>query len=368
MGNKFNRGTAALLIVGTISLSGVTGFAGAYLANNLKTETAAPIAASKTSIETITLSNTKSASGDALSISEIASLNAESVVEITTETISTGSRMRQYVSEGAGSGVIISKDGYIVTNNHVIDGASKITVKTSDGKSYSATLVGKDSKTDLAVVKINGTDLKAVVFGDSSKLVVGELAVAIGNPLGELGGTATEGIISALNRDISIDGETMNLLQTSAAINPGNSGGGLFNEYGELIGIVNAKSSGSGIEGLGFAIPVSTVVDVVEDIIKYGYIKGRVDTGFTVIDISDTQTALMYRIQTKGLYIEKVTDSSSSLQSGDIIVSVDGTAVSNSSEFNQIIDKHKVGDAVTVVVNRGRSNIEVKLTLKQATS
>ncbi|WP_243154785.1 S1C family serine protease [Clostridium thermarum] len=226
-------------------------------------------------------------------------------MEITTETVSTNSRMRQYISEGAGSGVIVSKDGYIVTNNHVIDGASKITVKTTDKKSYTAKLIGKDVKTDLAVLKIEDSDLTTAVYGDSSKLVVGELAVAIGNPLGELGGTVTEGIISALNRDVVIDGQTMNLLQTSAAINPGNSGGGLFNEYGELIGIVNAKSSGSGIEGLGFAIRINTVIDIVDSIIDYGYVQGRIDTGLNLIDILDSQTARRYRVQSTGVYILK---------------------------------------------------------------
>lgn len=389
MGSKITRGTSALLMIGTISLSGVAGFTGTYLANNLKGEAVTPPASyitsnslvstetssstvssatEKTTKDNITLTATNKASGTTLSIREIAELTVDSVVEITTETVSTSSRMRQYVSEGAGSGVIISKDGYIVTNNHVIDGASKITVKTSDKKSYTATLIGKDSKTDLAVLKIDATDLKAATYGDSSKLVVGELAVAIGNPLGELGGTVTEGIISALNRDVTIDGQTMNLLQTSAAINPGNSGGGLFNEYGELIGVVNAKSSGSDIEGLGFAIPVNTVMETIDSIIKYGYVQGRIETGLTLLDILDTQTARRYGVPSLGVYVQEVTDNSSKLKAVDRIVSVDGTQINDSSEFKQIIEKHKVGDTLSITVSRAGSSLQVKLTLKQANS
>lgn len=364
--HKTKKGIVILLVLGVVLLSGLSGFAGAYAANSLKLEAGVKGQSGAVSLDSIQLTSTDKASGEVLSISEIAELAADSVVEISTETVTRSSRMRQYISEGAGSGVVISKDGYIVTNNHVIDGASKITVMTHDQKSYTATLVGKDSKTDLAVLKISATNLQPAVYGDSSKLVVGELAVAIGNPLGQLGGTVTEGIISALNRDINIDGSTMNLLQTSAALNPGNSGGGLFNEYGELVGIVNAKSSGSGIEGIGFAIPINTVTGIVDDILAFGYVQGRIDTGLTLLDISDTQTALMYRVQSKGLYVLQVNDSASKFKSGDRILSVDGTTISNASQFNQMIDKHKVGDTLNVVVSRNKSDLQLELTLKQA--
>ena len=190
--------------------------------------------------QSVVRTSSSSSSDSSLSISDVAAVASNSVVEITTETVMMGTRMGQFVSEGAGSGVIITSDGYILTNNHVIDGASKITVRLKDGTSYNGVVVGLDEKTDLAVIKVDASDLQPAVFGDSSSLTVGETAVAIGNPLGQLGGTVTSGIISALDREISIDGETMTLLQTSAAINPGNSGGGLFNSYGELIGIVNA--------------------------------------------------------------------------------------------------------------------------------
>ena len=177
------------------------------------------------------------------------------MVAITTESVATDSWLRQYVTEGAGSGVIISEDGYIVTNNHVIDGASNIKVTLNDGTQVAAELISTDAQTDLAVIKIDKAGLPPVAFGDSAALNVGDLAVAIGNPLGTLAGSATEGIISGLEREITIDGRTMKLIQTSAAINPGNSGGGLFDQYGNLIGIVVAKSAGSEVEGLGFVIP-----------------------------------------------------------------------------------------------------------------
>lgn len=301
-----------------------------------------------------------------LTIPEIASIALKSVVEITTETVQTGSRMRQYISQGAGSGVIITQDGYIVTNHHVIDGASRITVTTSEGKNYTASLVGTDKRTDLAVIKIDAEGLQPAVFGNSDELVVGELAVAVGNPLGELGGTVTEGIISALNRDIIIDGEKMNLLQTSAAINPGNSGGGLFNSRGQLIGIVNAKSSGLGIEGLGFAIPINTVKEVVEQIMTYGYVRGRVDLGVTLIDVTDIRTALMYRLQNMGVYVLEVTDEDSLFQPGDRIVSIDGVEVESSDQVEEVIQQHKVGDVLDVVIQRGRRLLQLRLVLKEA--
>ena len=394
---------AALLVVVTVLLSGAAGFGGTYFANSLTTspvaaydDTASPSQISvfdmdedqlnaylaaylseyNTSSEnsasskpsTALLSNTADpAMTGILSIPEIALYTANSVVEIYTETVTNGGRMGQFISEGAGSGVIISSDGYIVTNNHVIDGARKITVLLKTGVEYEATLVGRDGKTDLAVLKINATGLHPAVFGNSDKLVVGELAVAIGNPLGQLGGSVTEGIISALSRNIDIDGQTMTLLQTSAAVNPGNSGGGLFNSYGELIGVVNAKSSGSDIEGIGFAIPVNTVKTIAEALIQYGYVPGRIDLGVTLVDIPDSRTAMMYRVSATGVYVSQA-DSGSNLKSGDRIVSIDGKEINNIAEFNTLIDSHKVGDTLSVIVSRNGQNTTVAFTLKQATS
>lgn len=300
-----------------------------------------------------------------LTIPEIVSQTADTVVEITTEQVVTNARMGQYITEGAGSGVIISSDGYIITNNHVIEGSEKIKVTLRNGLEYSATLVGRDSVNDLAVIKISATDLQYAIPGDSDRLVVGELAVAIGNPLGELGGTVTEGIISALNRAIEIDGVSMNLLQTSAAISPGNSGGGLFNQYGQLVGIVNAKSSGSDVEGLGFAIPVNTVKEIADLLINYGYIPGRADLGFSVISVDDAYTARMYRLSQTGVYIYEVTNAES-LKVGDRISSVNGITISNGEAFNEAIKSFEAGETIKLVVYRNGNVLEINHILGQS--
>ena len=203
---------------------------------------------------------------DSLSISQVVELVADTVVEITTTNVVTDRFYGQYVTSGAGSGVIISENGYIITNNHVIDGAQRIYVRLTDGSEFEAKLIGGDAEKDIALIKINATGLKAAVMGSSKSLVVGQEVVAIGNPLGSLGGTVTDGIISALDRTVVVDGHQMTLMQTNAAINPGNSGGGLFNRAGELIGIVNAKQSDTGIEGLGFAIPIDIAWDAAKTI------------------------------------------------------------------------------------------------------
>ncbi len=304
-----------------------------------------------------------------LSVEDVATLVKNSVVEITTEQIVTGSFMQQYVSEGAGSGVIITADGYIVTNNHVINGATNIKVRTADGTEYTAKLVAADSKADLAVLKIDASGLTPAAYGDSSELAVGETVIAVGNPLGELGGTVTSGIISALDREITIDDTTMNLLQTDTAINPGNSGGGMFNTSGQLVGIVNAKSAGAEIEGLGFAIPINSAKSVVEDLISKGYVTGRVNAGFTFVEVSDALTAMRYRVNDLGLYISAVASGSdgdkAGFQSGDYVVSIDGTKVSTAAEANAILDKKQVGDTVSFVIKRNNAEQTITMTLTE---
>ena len=284
--------------------------------------------------------------------------------------ISTSRFMGQYISQGAGSGVVFSADGYIMTNHHVIDGAQTITVTLRNGSSYPASIVGDDSMTDLALLKIDATGLTPAVIGNSDNLKVGQTAIAIGNPLGQLGGTVTSGIVSALDREIEIDGQTMNLLQTSAAINPGNSGGGLFDDDGNLIGIVNAKSSGSDIEGLGFAIPVNTVLDVFTDLREYGYVTGRVSLGVSVLSITNAQTAWMYGVNETGLYITRVENGSDAanagLKSGDKIVSFNGKEIQSETELAAELKNCSVGDTVTMVVRRGGNDHTVSITLSES--
>ena len=315
------------------------------------------------------VSTAASSSSGSMTVAEIAAACADSVVEIVTESVSTNQFLQQYVTEGAGSGVIISEDGYIITNNHVIEDASRITVTTRSGEEYEATLIGTDSQTDVAVIKIEAEGLNAATFGDSDSLVVGQTAVAIGNPLGELGGTVSDGIISALSREITIEDETMTLLQTNAAINPGNSGGGLFDDQGHLIGIVNAKSSGTGIEGIGFAIPINTAKAIAMDLIENGVVTGRIEMGLGLVVVNDYQTAMQYGVSRAGVYVASVTGTAAEaagFQQGDLITAVDGTEVSSVSEIKAILREHNVGDQITVSVIRGNRTGDLTLTLQQA--
>ena len=228
-----------------------------------------------------------------LSVSEVVNIVADTVVEITTSQVTTDIFYNSYVTSGAGSGVLIGENeaenkSYIITNYHVIDGADQIVVRLRNGKEYEAIALCGDADFDIAVLTISVGGLSYATLGSSKNLQVGEEVVAIGNPLGQLGGTVTDGIISALDRNVIIDHHRMTLLQTNAAINPGNSGGGLFNMAGELIGIVNAKQSQTGIEGLGFAIPIDVAWDVAEDMIQYGYVTGKLQLGFEMKDYVST--------------------------------------------------------------------------------
>lgn len=294
--------------------------------------------------------------GTAMSVAQVADMASASVVEITTESVQNDIFMRQYVSEGAGSGVIISEDGYIVTNNHVINGATKIVVRLKDGKEYQGKLIGTDNQTDLAVVKIEATGLSPAIYGDSESLIVGDTAIAIGNPLGELGGTVTNGIISATDRQIQLENQTMTLLQTNAAINPGNSGGGLFNDQGQLIGIVVAKSSGSNVEGLGFAIPVNEVKTVVQSLMDVGYVQGRPVLGITIVNVNSAQMASYYGLSQQGIYVASLTEgtkaASSGLKVGDCIIAVEDKQIATTSDLTSILKTYKVGDKVKITVSR----------------
>ncbi|MDD5927262.1 MAG: trypsin-like peptidase domain-containing protein [Firmicutes bacterium] len=318
---------------------------------------------------TTTNYNLASATGSELSVQEIIARNENSVVAISTESISTDTWLRQYITQGAGSGVIYSKDGYIITNNHVIEGASTIKVTLYDGSSYDATLVASDEQTDLAVIKIDKTDLTPVATGNMGGLSVGDLVVAIGNPLGTLSGTATEGIISALEREITLDGKTMTLIQTSASINPGNSGGGLFDQHGNLIGIVVAKSSGSDVEGLGFAIPCDKVSNVVKSLIENGYVEGRPAAGITIVDLTSAQKAMQYGVSITGVYIQEVTGENAKkagLKAGDLIYYLDDVKITDSAILLKTIQSHQVGDTVEFTVVRDNEMKKIKVQLQDA--
>lgn len=352
------------IIIGCLCLSIAGGFSGTMLAFSLNKLNGG----STVLYESVKGSKSSgSATASNASVKTVANETMSSVVEIKTETVAKNSFFKQAVQSGAGSGVILSKDGYIVTNHHVIDGAEKITVTTKDAKTFEAKLIGSDSATDLAVIKVEATDLLPAVMGSSANLQVGDTAIAIGNPLGELGGTVTSGIISALDREITIDNQTMHLLQTSAAINPGNSGGGLFNDAGELIGVVNAKSSGESIEGLGFAIPIDRARSIIDNLIENGYVKGRASLGVTLTTgssspFSDESDAQVYIYQvTKGKAAEKA-----GLRSGDQILKIDDQKISTIADVTTIINGHAAGDKITILILRENETKSIKVTLGEA--
>lgn len=353
----------ALMLVVCMILSAAIG-AGAYA---LAISSFGGISVDK-SIHTTNYNLAKS-TGSVLSIEEIVAKNENSVVAIETESVSTDSWLRQYVTQGAGSGVIYREDGYIITNNHVIDGANSIKVTLYNGKTYDASLVATDAQTDVAVIKINETGLTPVSMGSMDQVSVGSLAVAIGNPLGTLSGTATDGIISALEREITIDGKAMSLIQTSASINPGNSGGGLFDQYGDLIGLVVAKSSGSDVEGLGFAIPVDKVQSVAESLIKNGYVEGRPAAGIVIQDLTDSSLAMQYGVSLTGVYITDVTGDNAKkagLEKGDMIYYVDDVKITDSAVLLKTIQDHKIGDTVTFTVVRGSEILKCDVQLEDS--
>ncbi|MEE1219982.1 MAG: trypsin-like peptidase domain-containing protein [Ruminococcus sp.] len=360
--------TLAVVAAITIIISGAVGFCGSLLADSVgkkSTTTDGGI-----TINRVESSANTSGSTSAVVTSSIVKKTADSVVEIATESVTTGSFNRQYITEGAGSGVIISEDGYIVTNHHVIDGASNIKVTFRDGTTtYQADLIGSDADNDLALLKIDADNLSAATFGNSSNLSVGDYVVAIGNPLGELGGTVTDGIISALAREVVIEESNMTLLQTNAQINPGNSGGGLFNANGELVGIVNAKQSATEVEGIGFAIPVNNVLDVVNDLKSVGYVTGKIDLGMQFTDISTSESAFFYGISQTGCYVVSVTRDSNAdkagFRAGDIIKKVGDTEVYTSAEVKAAVKEYSVGDTVSITVTRNREEKKLNLVLEE---
>lgn len=288
---------------------------------------------------------------------------------------------QEYTETAAGSGIIISEDGYILTNNHVISGADKITVYVNSGEddaeeqTYEATLVGSSENNDIAVLKIDAEGLNAAAFGDSDQLEVGELAVAIGNPMGKVHGSVTAGIISAVEQELTIDDVTINAIQTDAAINPGNSGGALFDSYGNVIGVVYAKSSSVNIEGIGYAIPVNNIKELVEQMINdpdsvKDQTKGsQIMLGITIQNITEDMSK-QYSMPV-GVYITEVSTMSAAeragLQKGDIIVGFAGEDVKTADELNALKAKQTPGDTVAVKIDRNGKEMTLDLVIPQPT-
>ena len=380
---KFNgkhvaRSAVALVLAAAMGFAG--GFVGAKFGGSGKVviQQVAPSSTADSASGSDSSITAASSSGSSLTTEQVADLVSPSVVVITTEQV-VYSQWSWYgqnqVESGAGSGVIISSDGYILTCAHVVDGASNITVTIND-KDYTATLVGEDTTSDIAVIKIDANGLTPATVGDSDGLKVGQNVMAVGNPLGELGGTVTGGMISALNRSVTIQGSssvnTMSLIQMDASVSPGNSGGGLFNMNGELVGIVNAKSSSSDAEGLGFAIPINDAIKVAQELLENGYVTGRPYLGITYLAVTDAQTASQLGVNAYGVYVVEVVKGGpaekAGLQAGDRIVSVDGTEIASKDDLGTLMQKHAAGDTLSITIARDGQMQTVNVTLGEKTA
>lgn len=309
------------------------------------------------------------APGGSMTVAQVAESCVDSVVMVNTEAVVTGNWNQSYIRSGAGSGVIVGAEGTIITNHHVVDGADTITVTLTDGTTFPAILVASDAIADIAVIRIDPEDtaLTVATVGKTSEVNLGEPVVVIGNPMG-LGSTVTDGIVSALSRAITIDGIPMTLMQTNAEINPGNSGGGLFNTYGRLIGIVNAKASDTDIEGIGFAIPIDYAVEIANQLIDKGYVSGRAVMNVQFLEITDYRSAIMYKVNRYGVYVYSIPESEDTeLQVGDYIVSIDDKNISTVSDIKALLMGHNAGDQVTVEVIRDENRLKLTITLAEDT-
>ena len=377
-GKRVARSAVALVLAAAMGFAG--GFVGAKFGGSGKVviQQVAPSSTADSASGSDSSITAASSSGSSLTTEQVADLVSPSVVVITTEQV-VYSQWSWYgqnqVESGAGSGVIISSDGYILTCAHVVDGASTITVTIGD-KDYTATLVGEDTTSDIAVIKIDADGLTPATVGNSDSLKVGQSVMAVGNPLGELGGTVTGGMISALNRSVTIQGSssvnTMSLIQMDASVSPGNSGGGLFNMNGELVGIVNAKSSSSDAEGLGFAITINDAIKVAQELLENGYVTGRPYLGITYLAVTDAQTASQLGVNAYGVYVVEVVKGGpaekAGLQAGDRIVSVDGTEIASKDDLGTLMQKHAAGDTLSITIAREGQMQTVNVTLGEKTA
>ena len=355
--------------VGVVALGFGSGIGGAVVASRAGL-TGNQVVVQEVQRDTSTdASNTGSTDGTSMTMQQIAAVASPSVVAITTEQMSSSQTWfgGYYVQSGAGSGIIVSQDGYILTCAHVVSGATSVKVQLNGSdQSYDATVVGVDSTSDIAVLKVDATGLTPAVIGDSDKLAVGETTVAVGNPLGTLSNTVTQGIVSALNRQVTVEDNDMTLIQTDTSISPGNSGGGLFNANGELIGVVNAKSSYSEAEGIGFAIPINTAMDIAQQLIENGAV-ARPVLGVSILDVQDSSTAQQYGVSALGVYVADVTKGggaeAAGVQRGDRIIAIDDTAVSSTSTVKSYLADKQVGDTVTLQVERDGKVLTLSVTL-----
>ncbi len=361
---KTGTKVAALVLCCALA-GGAAGYGGAMLARSSRSSTTL-----QQSSRTVSQVSVKKVDGQTLmSAAEVYASTVNSVVSINCSAVSTNIFGQSVESASSGSGFIITQDGYIVTNHHVISGASSVTVTLHDGTEYPATVVGSDSDYDVAVLKVEATGLTAVTLGDSGNVNVGDSVLAIGNPLGELTFSMSQGIVSCCDRAINVDGTPFNMIQVDASINPGNSGGPLMNLYGEVVGIVSAKYSNysnTTVEGLGFAIPINDVQTVITDIMENGQVTDKPALSITAGTMTE-QMAAQYQLSTKkGVFVYSVNKGgagdNAGLQMGDVITKLGDAEITSMEELSAAKKNYKAGDTVTVTFWRGDEEKTTQLT------
>ena len=364
-----NHGTVKIVALALVCAL-VGGFAGAGVSRAAKVNKTS-IQVSKREVAQV---QTLSVDGKTeMTMSEVYAANVNSVVSINVSATSTNNFGQTVETAASGTGFFITEDGYILTNHHVVSGASSVKVTLYSGETYDATVIGSDEDYDIAVLKIDVTGATPVVLGDSSKLAIGESVAAVGNPLGELTFSMSEGIVSCVNRAINVDGTPFNMIQVDCSINPGNSGGPLFNSYGEVIGIVSAKYSSysnTTVEGIGFAIPINDVVSLVKDIMTNGYVTNKAYMGITPGTMNE-QMARQYRYDvTEGVFVYSVEQGSAAdkagLQMGDVITKLNDTDITSYEDLVAAKKSYSAGDTVTLTVYRGGKTMELQLTFDAA--
>ena len=360
-------GRVVALILSCAVISAACGFGGAILAQNSSRTGKTTVQQSNRTAATV---NVKKVDGQTLmSPAEVYASTVNSVVSINCSAVSTNIFGQQTESASSGSGFIYTADGYIVTNQHVVANASSINVTLYNGDTYPATLVGSDSDYDVAVLKIDAKDLPAVTLGNSTDVNVGDTVMAIGNPLGELTFSMSQGIVSCVNRAINVEGTPFNMIQVDASINPGNSGGPLMNLYGEVVGIVSAKYSSyadTTVEGLGFAIPINDVQSIISDIMENGSVTDKAYMAITAGTMTQ-QMAAQYKINaTEGVFVYSVEDGGAGdkagLKLGDVITKLNDTQITSMEDLSAAKKNFKAGDTVTLTVLRDGQEITTQLT------
>jgi len=375
----FLRKAVALLLVVVLVAAGC-GITAGVVNSRWEAQAAdqdARLAAMQKQLDALQAQTTVPAAGGTVDVSadfmvpaQVYARNVDSVVAITTSIIST-TPYGDMEGSSAGSGFILTEDGYIVTNHHVIESASKVFVVTNAGQEYPATVVGSDSTNDLALLKVEATDLPAATLGSSDDLIIGDMVMAIGNPLGDLTSTMTVGYVSGKNREIATDNTIIDMIQTDAAINPGNSGGPLFNARGEVVGITTAKysgttSSGASIEGIGFAIPIDDVLSIISDLMDYGYVTGAY-LGVTVQNM-DQASASMYGLPMGAYVIEVVPGASADragIQPKDIIIALGEYEVESITDLTRTLRNFRAGDTTTITVIRSGAQLDLSITFDE---